>query len=291
MNLRRLEFFVTLAQIGNMTRAAEVLGVTPPALSKAMRVLESEAEATLFSREGRTLVLNDAGRRLLAKAPKLIDEISSLRDSLSGHVSDVNVVRLGTFEVFSTYFLSALDTMKWNQHSLELHELLPGEIERYVESGQIDIGLTYLPVPQPGLDFVKAGSIEMGVFARKGAFKGVRQQDLPYVIPVQPLQGVPTKVRGLDGWPEDAYRRKVLHRVTLLESALELCRQGRVAGYFPSFIAREHNTRVRPNFQLERRQSPYSGRICRADVFLVKRQGTPETSEFRQLAAAVRNLK
>src|SRR5262249_27548073 len=99
-----------------------------------------------------------------------------------------------------------------------------------------------------------------------------------------------TRVRGLDGWPEDAYQRKVLHRVTLMESALELCRQGRVAGYFPAFIVREHNKRVHPELRLERRKSPYEGRICRNDVYIVKRKSSEESPRIKRLAKALRTV-
>ena len=60
------------------------------------------------------------------------------------------------------------------------------------------------------------------------------------MVPALPITGSPTLVRGLDGWPEDAYERHVKYEVTLMESALELCRQGRVAGYFPRFIVEEN---------------------------------------------------
>ncbi|MCC6137860.1 MAG: LysR family transcriptional regulator, partial [Bdellovibrionaceae bacterium] len=152
--------------------------------------------------------------------------------------------------------------------------------------GDIDFGITYMPIPDPDLDFLKVTSIEMGVYVLKNAFKGVRQQDLPYVVPVMPLQGVPTKVRGLDGWPEDAYKRKVLHQVTLLESALELCRQGRVAGYFPTFIASEHNKRVREELKLERRRIPNNTRVCTSDVFIVKRKSSQESVLIKKVAKA-----
>ncbi|MES2856197.1 MAG: hypothetical protein V4692_10060, partial [Bdellovibrionota bacterium] len=154
--------------------------------------------------------------------------------------------------------------------------------------GDLDFGLTYMPVADPRIDFLKVTSIEMGVFTQKGAFKGIAQQELPYVIPVMPLQGVPTKVRGLDGWPDDAYQRKVRYKVTLMESALELCRQGRAAGYFPAFIAEEHNKRVSPELQLERRRTPYGGRVCRSDVYIVKRKSCPEGQMMKQLARGIR---
>ena len=176
----------------------------------------------------------------------------------------------------------------WDENALELHELLPGEVEKYISLGELDFGITYLPVPCPDLDFLKITSIEMGVFTKAGAFENVPQTELPFVIPVTPMHATPTRVRGLDGWPDDAYPRKVLHRVTLLESALELCRQGRVAGYFPTFIVREHNQRVRDDLRLERRKSPYTGRICRSDVYLVKRKSYEETTVAKQLAKAIR---
>jgi DNA-binding transcriptional LysR family regulator len=218
----------------------------------------------------------------------VLEDYRFMRESLQTDMSRPKSVRIGTFEVFATYFLTFLDRLEWKNHSLELHELLPGEVERYISEGSVDYGITYLPIADSTLDFLKITSIEMGVFVLKGAFEGVPQVELPYVVPVMPLQGIPTKVRGLDGWPENAYQRKILHRVTLLESALELCRQGRVAGYFPLFIVNEHNRRVRPEFQLERRRSPYTNRVCKQDVFLVKRRSDDESALLKQLAKAVR---
>ncbi len=289
MNLTRLEYFLTLAQCGNLRRASDLLHVSPPALSKAMKVLEEELELKLWTRDGRKLILTDAGKTLLKKAPRLVDELRTLKESLTNEKSESGPVRIATFEVFSTYFLSHLEETLGPDRSLELHELLPGEVERHVSQGDVDVGITYLPIPDPDLDFLKVGRIEMGVFTRKDAFKGIPQQQLPYVIPVIPLQGVPTKVRGLDGWPDDAYRRKLLHRVTLMESAVELCRQGQVAGYFPAFIVEEHNKRVREPFQLERRR--LSGAVpCYASVFLVKRKSSAEDDTIRKIARALRRV-
>ncbi len=288
MNLKRLEYFTTLATTGSLRRASELLNVSPPAISKAMKVLEDELEANLWVRDGRRMILTDSGKALLKKSPQFIADLKAIKESLHFDEDIVQPIRIGTFEVFSTYFLVFLDKLNWDSHALELHELLPGEVERHVAQGQLDFGITYMPVPDPQLDFLKVTSIEMGVFTRQGAFKGMPQEELPFVVPVMPLQGVPTKMRGLDGWPDDAYQRKVLHRVTLLESALELCRQGRVAGYFPNFIVQEHNKRVSEELRLERRRSPYAGRVCKADVFLVKRKSYEETDIAKQLAKGIR---
>jgi DNA-binding transcriptional LysR family regulator len=290
MNLNRLEYFLVLAKTGNLHKASEILHVSAPAISKAMKVLEQELDIPLWVRTGRQNSLSDAGKLLLKRAPVLINELRDLRTTLSAKVGGPQPVRIATFEVFSTYFLRFLDVVDWNNHALELHELLPGEVENYIARGDVDIGITYMPVPHPDLDFLKVASIEMGVFTRKGAFQGVAQPELPFVVPIMPLQGVPTRVRGLDGWPDDAYNRKVLHQVTLMESALSLCRQGRVAGFFPLFIVKEHNKHVIEQYQLERRSSPYNGRVCSADVFIVKRKSYEETAIIKQLAKALRTI-
>lgn len=286
MNLRRLEYFMTLAQTGNLHRASEILHVSPPALSKAMKVLEEELDVKLWVRDGRKIILSDSGRVLLKRAPQLIDDLKSLRENLVEDRDKPQPLRIGTFEVFSTYFLTFLDHLGWD-HSLVLHELLPGEVEKYLIQGEIDFGITYMPVPDPQLDFLKVASIEMGVFTRVGAFKGLPQEELPFVVPVLPLHSAPTRIRGLDGWPDDVYKRKILHHVTLLESALELCRQGRVAGYFPAFIVHEHNKRVAEKYQLERRRC-CPGRLCKNDVFIVKRKSSEESLVIKQLAKAIR---
>jgi len=286
MNLRRLEYFMTLAQTGNLHRASEILHVSPPALSKAMKVLEQELDVKLWVRDGRKIILSDSGRVLLKRAPQLMDDLKSLKENLVERTDKPQPLRIGTFEVFSTYFLTFLDHLNWD-HALILHEMLPGEVEKYLIQNEIDFGITYMPVPDPQLDFLKVASIEMGVFTRAGAFKGVPQEELPFVVPVLPLHSAPTRIRGLDGWPDDVYNRKVLHQVTLLESALELCRQGRVAGYFPAFIAHEHNKRVAEDYQLERRRC-LPGRLCKNDVFIVKRKSTEESVIIKQLAKAIR---
>lgn len=286
--MTRLEYFSIIAQTGSLARASEILHVSPAALSKAMKIFEEELDVILWNREGRKLVLSDSGKLLLKKAEHVIFDLKNLKESLSPQSQKPASIKIGTFEMFATYFLSFLNKLGWQEHSLELHELLPGDIEKYISKGDLDIGISYVPVPRPQLDFLKVASIEMGVYIRQGAFSHLSQMHLPFVVPVSPLQGKASRVRGLDAWPQDAYQRKILHRVSLLESALELCRQGRAAAYIPTFIAREHNTRVKEEYRLERVPSPYPGRTCFSDVYIIKRKSFEESMMIKQIAKAIR---
>ena len=288
MDIVKLKYFCAIAQTGNMRKAAEILRVSPPALSKATRLLEEELGMTLFSRVGRNIVLTDQGRRLATRSAELLKQVELLRAGVEEDKTAKRAIRIATFEVFSTYFLQFLERVDWDDQPLVLHEVLPGELERSLRDRQVCLGITYMPVPLPELEYIKVCSIEMGVYTRKGAFPGVPQPELPFVVPVMPITGVPSRIRGLDGWPDDAYPRKVLHQVTLMESAQELCRQGRVAGYFPAFVVEHHNAQVRDDLRLMRRTSPYPGKICTTDVFIVKRKGDLEGKTLRTLAKAIR---
>jgi DNA-binding transcriptional LysR family regulator len=289
MDITKLGYFCAICELGSLTKASGILGISQPALSKTLRAIEAECGQKLVIRSGRGLAITDFGQKLSRKARPLLDEFAKLKN-LDFLETDLDVFSIATFEVFSTYFLGFLDHLKADSLKLRLHEVLPGELERCVVDREVDCGITYLPIPHPDVDYLKITEIEMGVFVRKGAFKNTEQPKIPFVVPIMPLRGAPTKVRGLDGWPESAYRRTILHEVTLLESALELCRQGRVAGFFPTFIAREHNLRALPEFHLERKASPYGSRKCTAPVYIVKRKSDLESKRIRQLSRAIRAI-
>jgi DNA-binding transcriptional LysR family regulator len=289
MDTIRLKYFCTIADTGSLRKASELLNVSSPALSKAMKTLEDEINVQLFRQEGRNVMLTDAGIELSIKGKKILKEIELIKISLDKKSEPAKEIRIATFEVFSTYFLTCLQHLDWKDKNLTLHEVLPGELEKSLENNQVDIGITYMPVTSPHVDYLKVCSVEMGVFTHKDAFPNRQQPDIPFVVPVFPITGTPTRVRGLDGWPEDAYPRIIKHQVTLMESALELCRQGEVAGYFPKFIIDEHNRRYKEDFQLVRKASPMKGRVCMTDVFIVKRKSDIEDSKtIKQLARAIR---
>jgi DNA-binding transcriptional LysR family regulator len=290
MDTVRLKYFSAVAETGSVRRAAEILHVSPPSLSKAVHHLEEELGLKLFIRSGRNIRLTDAGRRFADKTKEVLRGLEELRHSAEAERNPTQEIRLATFEVFSTYFLKALDETGWEDLPITVHDVLPGELERALVERHVDVGLTYMPVPHPELDFLKVASIEMGVFTAKQAFPGVEQNELPFVVPVNPIFGSPSRVRGLDGWPDDAYPRKIKYKVTLLESALELCRRGKCAGLFPIFVVDLHNAEMKEEFRLVRRPSPYKGRVCKTDVFLVKRKADVENTTMKQLAKAVRIL-
>src|SRR5713101_5402825 len=80
MDLRRLRTFVTVAEQGSVSKAALVLRITQPALSRQIRDLEEELGLKLFQRVGGRLVLTGEGEQLLGDCRDLLRHAGSLRE-------------------------------------------------------------------------------------------------------------------------------------------------------------------------------------------------------------------
>ena len=82
MELKQLEYFRHVAELGSFTRAATFLSVVQPALSRQVRQLEIELGQTLFERNGRGVILTDAGSRLLEHTRGILTQVGRARQEL-----------------------------------------------------------------------------------------------------------------------------------------------------------------------------------------------------------------
>ncbi|MGN6251550.1 MAG: LysR family transcriptional regulator [Marmoricola sp.] len=87
MELRHLRIFVTTADAGTVSAAAEALHVTQPGLSRQLRQLEHELGVALFDRVGGRLRLSAPGRALLPEARALLERAEAFRTAASFHAS------------------------------------------------------------------------------------------------------------------------------------------------------------------------------------------------------------
>lgn len=292
MNLDRLRYFCVIAETGSLRRAAEILRLSPAALSKALHVLEKEVGCPLTLPAGRGLVVTDQGRLLASSVQSLLRELEFIRERVRENENETRPLRLGSFDVFTTYFLSAL-VQRLGSTGAVVHELVAGHLERALVEHEIDYGITYVPVPSAAIEHTEVAVIEMGVFARAEAFAGLPLEQIPFAVPVTPLSGAPDRIRGRDGWPDQAIPRQVVYQVTLVESALELCRQGLAAAYLPRFLVKLHNEQVLPAYQLVMHRPPRQkdGKLLQLGqqpVYLARRRSEVESRVFRQLARAIR---
>lgn len=281
MDTNRIRYFLSLARTGSLSRAAELHRISPAAFSKAMKIFESEVGEKLMLPHGRGLILTDYARALVPELTEVISKLDRIRDHKVLR-SDEKKIRIATFEVFSTYFMSQAIRDQFKDYNCEILESIPGKMELAVAAGHADLALTYNPVPHPDLDFLKVQEIEMGLFGKN--------KDLPFVVPLGPVEGSPTKVRGLDGWPDSTTPRNIQFEVTLLETALGLCREGLAVAYLPKFVVELHNKIVKPAFQLNQLELPKGFKKQKDYVYLMKRKSDKEGTEAKKLAQIVRKV-
>lgn len=291
MDTNRIRYFLSLARTGSITKAAELHNISAPAFSKAIKVFEREMGLDLTVPHGRGIILTDAARALVPDLEEIVRRLDAVRSSKKAESSKAAaIVRVATFEVFSTHFLERALKDGFGAHSCTVHEMIPGQMEEAVASGKVDLALTYLPVPYPELDFLKVKPIEMGIFGLRSSQTETDYLRLRFAVPVAPIQGAPNKVQGLDGWPDDAFPRNIVYRVGMMETALGLCRQGMACAYLPKFVVHLHNETVRSQFQLS--EIPLPSRFPKKNdfVYLIKRKSDREGALAKRMAGMLRKF-
>jgi DNA-binding transcriptional LysR family regulator len=288
METNRLKQFCTIVETGNLRKAADLLGISHSGLSKSMRALEQEAGIPLLLPHGRGIVVSDEGRSLYQRCSPFFLELDRLLGRAEAHPADL--IRIGSFEVFTSYFIGKLMKEYLTDCEVEIHELVPGRLEEALLLHKVDIGITYEPIPRSGIEYVKVTSLEMAAYALAGRFDGVATLEIPFVIPVSPLEGAPSGVKGRDGWPDERFKRKVRYRVDLMTTGLEMVHQGLCAIFIPKFVASLHNESIRGELKLAPVELPKGIGVVKRDVYIVKRESTVETRAIKQVAKALRKI-
>jgi DNA-binding transcriptional LysR family regulator len=154
----RLAALVAVAEAGSITRAAERLGYTTPALSQQLAKLEREAGTTLLVRHHRGARLTGAGELLVARARRVLDELTRARHELAGLTGlSGGTLRLATFQTAGIHLLPpALSAFRRAYPDVELvvSDYEPSAGVAAVAAGEVDLAMTHAyepgePVPLP----------------------------------------------------------------------------------------------------------------------------------------------
>ncbi|HKT95529.1 MAG TPA: LysR family transcriptional regulator [Paraburkholderia sp.] len=149
MESRDLDYLLAVAERGSVLRAAEQLGVTQPAVTKAIARLEREFDLPLFERGPRGMVPTAAGAALIARARKIrLEHDDALRELAEMRAGTIGLVRFG----FSPTVDAALVFGACNQLLRErpaarfhLRERLGGELLDALQGGEIDLAVARIP--------------------------------------------------------------------------------------------------------------------------------------------------
>lgn len=156
MDLKQLEYFVRVAELGSFTRAAQALGVAQPALSRQVRLLEVELRQNLLDRNGRGATPTEAGQLLLEHGRGILhqverarEELGRVRTGLSGRVAlgmPPSVARVLTVPLTRAF------RQRLPEAQLSISEGLSTAMQENLLNGRLDIAVLYNPSAMPGVE-------------------------------------------------------------------------------------------------------------------------------------------
>ncbi|OCS87994.1 LysR substrate-binding domain-containing protein [Caryophanon tenue] len=145
MDIRQLEYFVEVAKQLSFTKAAAVLHVSQPSISKTIQQIEAELGVPLFYRSSKQLELTDAGQAVLVNALQVLSAFKNMRSELSD-LMDLKKgrIRIGIPPIIGAEFFSKLISVYKEQHpyvEILLSEVGTKRIRQDIEAGELDVGL------------------------------------------------------------------------------------------------------------------------------------------------------
>lgn len=192
MELRVLKYFLVVAREENITRAAALLHVTQPTLSRQLMQLEEELGVQLFRRSKHRIILTKEGMLLRRRAEEIVALADKTRDDLQRRGEQLSgTVAVGSGELRSSRFLTQLLTAFQRENPLVSFTIYSGNsdnIKERIERGLLDIGLLQEPVDIAKYSFVRTpGREQWGVLVREDSELASRKSVSPADLAAVPL--------------------------------------------------------------------------------------------------------
>jgi LysR family transcriptional regulator, nitrogen assimilation regulatory protein len=197
MDLRKLRYFISIAEAQSFTQAAQVLGVAQPALSQQISGLEEDLGVELFYRTGRGVVLTEAGADLLPRAKSILGEVELVRNEMALlRATPHGTISLGvppsvSHSVVAGFVLRMRE--RFPKIRLTIIEGSSGFIKEWLTKGRLDIGILYQVGQEQSLpgerllveDLSLVGKADDPLIA-EGTVSFDKLADLPLILPSRP---------------------------------------------------------------------------------------------------------
>ena len=183
MNLKQLEYFVRVAELGSFSKAALILNIAQPALSRQVRLLETDLHVNLLTRTGRGVVLTEVGQRLfdhsvgiMQLVARATEDIEAARDEPAGRIviglppSTGRRLTLPLVEAFRRTLPKA---------RLAIVEGLSTHLTEWIATGRVDMGLIHNPEPNPAIEVTPVLDEALGLVGPVASKSGKGGKPLP----------------------------------------------------------------------------------------------------------------
>ena len=171
MTLNQLRYFRVLADTEHYTKAADVLNIAQPSLSRAIALLEEELGVLLFTRRGRNVVLTDAGRAFLRYVETGLDTVDAGAAAMRDFRTGAERVSLGSITpVVNTYLPRMLAAFRKDANSKACFDIRVDQTERLLaglKAGQYDLVFCSYQPGEYGLQFTPVVELPFVVAMRR----------------------------------------------------------------------------------------------------------------------------
>ena len=158
MEIRVLNYFLMVAREENITRAANLLHITQPTLSRQLIQLEEELGVKLFHRGRHRVTLTEDGMLLRRRAEEIVSIAEKVRDEMRHDSGELTgTISVGSGELQSSQFLAELIASFCDKNPLVRFDIYSGnsdDIKERIERGLTDVGLLQKPVDITKYDFM-----------------------------------------------------------------------------------------------------------------------------------------
>ncbi len=195
LDLRRLRYFVKVAELGSLTRAAEALHVAQPALSQHMRSLEEDLGVKLLVRGSRGVALTEAGQRMLVEALAMLSGVKSLVERVRGDSREPEgEVVIGVGQTVGSLLmvpLLELAAKRLPRVRIQIREMLSGLLPELVRSGAVDFAISYNTASGNGVEAISVLSEDMCLVGQRRLAQRHLGKNLRHEVPFKALGGIP----------------------------------------------------------------------------------------------------
>ncbi|MCC5787450.1 MAG: LysR family transcriptional regulator [Phycisphaerales bacterium] len=287
MELHQLRYFVAAAEAGSISRAAQRCRIAQPSLSQQIKKLEETLGAPLFDRMGRGVALTDAGRALLPRARRILQEVQDTRDNLDTDIErGSGVLSIGAIPTIAPYLLPealARFRTEFPDSTVSVREDLTEHLLEALADNELDVAIMSTPVEHELVEHEVIGSEPLVVVAPAGtplcptgADPGVTLSDLRSQ-PTVTLHEMHCLGQQISGFCADrGLARNITCRTTQLATVLEFVRLGMGVSIVPAMAARADTSPDRVYLRVKTRPPT-------REISLVRRAGRARSRRVDRL--------
>jgi LysR family nitrogen assimilation transcriptional regulator len=219
MDLQQLRYFVTVAEVENISLAARRLRVAQSAVSRQVRLLEEELDAVLLQRAGRGVKLTETGETLRRRAGDLLRQADSLRDDIRRGNTPAGELRIGANPSLGNVVFPPLArsyTARYPGVKLHFVTDLTLHIQGAIKDGRLDCGVVAWPDRDPAMMTRQVASESIHLVSHRTVDAG-----LGPVCTARQLASVPLLLPGLPHRERRGYERLAAAKGESLHCVME----------------------------------------------------------------------